>query len=221
MALWGKDFHAAVKLEYNTLTGGNAGQFESPFYNVAPNLASLYGNGLGGRLELGYIYDVNYEVLLGGGYLVFKGASERIVTTNGDFFTFEVGDYEGVPLYVGGRFLFSEDPSEGFFPYVRVDAGVILIKKVNARLTYIPSDTALAAATINTEWWEDAAVLMWDLGGGFEYRFGNFGLFGELLYQNLGKPESAIKTNLYTTVISGNGTRWQPFTARVGLSCYF
>lgn len=208
-------------LEYLYLLGGDAGKFESGTFRLVPEISEVFGNGYGAKAELGYLFDENYELIFGAGYLVFPGESTTMTSSNGDVIGLETENFNLIPIYVGARFVFGENEErDGFMPYIRVDGGLVWMDSVDAQITYQPSGSA-SPTVFSTRWWDTSSAFMWDLGFGVEYGFGNFGAFAQFMYRSFGKPESAISTPLSGVVISADGTSWSPLLFSLGISYYF
>lgn len=211
----------SADFEYLYLMGGDAGKFESGAFRLVPEISDAFGNGYGTKLELSYLFDENYELIFGSGYIVFPGQSDTMRSSEGDVITLETENFNVIPIYVGARFLFGEDEQrEGFMPYIRVDGGLVWMNNVNAQITYQPSGT-VSPTVFSTPWWDSSTAFMWDLGLGLEYGFGNFGAFAQFMYRSFGKPDSAVSTPLSGMVISADGTSWSPLVFSLGVSYYF
>lgn len=210
---------ATADFEYLYLMGGDAGKFESGTFRLVPDISEVFRDGYSTKMEIGYLFDENYEFILGMGYSIFPGDSETMKSSEGSVISLETENFNIIPIYVGFRIIFGEE-EQGLMPYIRVDAGMVWMDKVNARVSYQPHGSS-SPTVFSTTWWDSSSSFMWDLGLGLEYRVKNFATFAQFMYRSFGKPDSAVSAPLSGVVISADGTSWSPLVLSFGVSYYF
>lgn len=145
---------------------GEAGSGENP-----PDYSDVFDSGLGAGAEFGWSFSRSFSALVGAGYEVFDGGVHEPI---------EFGDLEVVPVYVGGM-LHLNPGNPRWDLYLRADVGA-------ARL----SPVEVSFGPLTGEYWGASWVLLFDAGGGVEYRWGRWGASMEVKIRYLGEPDAAL-----------------------------
>ena len=147
------------------ISGEAGGAPEAPHYHDA------FDTGIGGGIELSWRF-CNYFSLLGGiGYENYDGKTYQDISFD---------DFKVIPLYLGGKFHILPRDSR-WNPYVKVDAGAAHLSSVD-----------ISFMALEERYWDSSWVFLFDIGGGVEYRFKQWGIGLEVLPRYLGKPDSAL-----------------------------
>ena len=137
----------------------------------APDYKDAFDTGFGGGMELSWRF-CNYFSLLGGiGYENYDGKTHQDISFD---------DLKVIPLYLGGKFHILPRDSR-WNPYVKVDMGAAHLSSVD-----------ISFMTLEGRYWDSSWVFLFDIGGGVEYRFKQWGIGLEVLPRYLGKPDSAL-----------------------------
>ena len=201
--------------------GGNVGELTVSDSDWTPDVTEIFGVGIGGGAEFGWGMGDNWEGIVGIGYTSYPGGSETYTSDEGDKMTLELEDFRVMPIYIGGRILFSNEPTKGLIPYVRGDLGGAWTDAVEGRVILNPRSDLFEAESMKSTWWKSSFRFMWDIGGGLEYRFGVGGVFVEVLSRGFTAPQSGGHFFVNDVLVDRNGTVWTPLNVRLGASYYF
>ncbi len=137
----------------------------------APDYRDAFRTGIGGGMELSWRFSNRFSLLGGIGYENYDGKTHEDIS----FDALKV-----IPLYVGGKFhILSKDSR--WNPYVKMDIGGAHLSSVD-----------ISFMTLEGRYWDSSWVFLFEVGGGLEYRFKQWGIGLEVLPRYLGKPDSAL-----------------------------
>lgn len=200
----GKDLSVRAFFKFSPIVAGEAIDSES-FFDT-PEIGSfkskdyddIFDSGYGGGLEVAYRHNNWVSGIFGVAYEHFDGES----FSSGQFMLplgtplparAEVEDWDVVSIYTGAKLhLTGKKVEKGWDPYCRFDIGGIYLSdsdikvKVKANL---PGGQVIEER-YKEEFLDSSFEFMCDVGVGLEYKFGNFGVFGEAKYQYHTSPDS-------------------------------
>jgi len=216
-----RDLSVTPLIEVSYVMGGEAGDVSAGDTRWTPDTAEFFDAGLGGGIEVGLRFDTNWEAIFGMGYMYYPGGGVTLSDEAGNRIIMELDDMRVIPIYAGVKLLLSEDPTEGFVPYIRGDVGVVWLSDVDARILLRPQTAIFNPGSARFTWFESSYRFMWDIGGGLEYRFAKWGAFVELLGHNFSTPKNPGHFFLDNILIDTDGTGFSSLKARIGAHYYF
>ena len=161
----------------------------------SPDYYQAFREGWGGAIELERRFSGRISLLGGIGYEEFSGETYE---------HFEFDDLDVVPIYLGFKFhLFPSN--EKLDSYLRADVGMAHLSAV---------DVKYSREGLKGRYWDSSWASMFAVGIGAEYRFGRFGIEGEVKVRRIGAPDSSLGD------ASDAGEFWT-VPVRVGLVYHF
>ena len=126
----------------------------------APDYKDAFGTGIGAGIELSWRFSNRFSLLGGIGYENYDGKTHQGISFD---------DLEVIPLYLGGKFhILSKDLR--WNPYVKVDIGAAHLSSVD-----------ISFQALQGRYWDSSWVFLFEVGGGLEYRFKQWGIGLEVL----------------------------------------
>jgi len=200
----GKDFSVRAFFKFSPIVAGEAIDSES-FFNT-PEIGSfkskdyddIFDSGYGGGLEVAYRHNNWVSGIFGVAYEHFDGES----FSAGQFMLplgmplparAEVDDWDVVSIYTGAKLhLTGKKAERGWDPYCRFDIGGIYLSDSDIKIKVkanLPGGQVIEDR-YKEDFLDSSFEFMCDVGVGLEYKFGNFGVFGEAKYQYHTAPDS-------------------------------
>jgi hypothetical protein len=137
----------------------------------APDFNDAFKTGLGGGGEFAWRFCRWFSGVAGLGYEVYDGDTYEEVAFD---------NLEIVPIYAGGKFhLLQDQPSWDL--YLRLDVGVAHLSSVDIRYR-----------DLKGRYWESCWSFLFDIGGGLEYRWGQWGASLEVKARHVDAPDPAL-----------------------------
>lgn len=208
-------------LETSIIFGGEIGEVSVHNDKRAIDSPDIYPMGYGAVIEGGWRFEDNFEAVVGLGYAAYPADVVMLSNGVGDKISLAFDDLNVIPFYGGIRMLFTSEPDKGFVPYIRGDLGLIWIGAIDAEIKFEPKHNAYEPMIKSTEWWGSSTHFMYDLGGGFEYRFGSAGLFCEVISRSFNTPSDSNQTFINHMLFNRTGSGWIPVNMHLGFSYYF
>ena len=137
----------------------------------APDYDDAFDCGIGGGVEISWRFSNRFSFLSGIGYENYDGSSHQGISFD---------DLEIVPVYLGGKFHIIPGNTR-WDPYLRMNIGAAHLSSVD-----------VSYHSLKGEYWDSSWVFLYDVGGGLEYRWEQWGAFLEIRARFLDNPDSAM-----------------------------
>jgi opacity protein-like surface antigen len=137
----------------------------------APEYTDVFDPGTSVGAELSWGIVDFFSLIAGAGYEHYNGDKNAGISFD---------DLKVVPVYIGAKLPICNN-SSGLLPYLRTDIGAAYLSSVD-----------VSFETLSGKYWDSSWVFLFDVGGGVEYRFDQWGLSLDVRLRYLQKPEPAM-----------------------------